>query len=154
VSEPELPPAERLPQLRRDVLVGARSGLETFWDLAKVMVPALLGALILQKVGAIDALARVAAPVMHLVGLPGSAAVPLVVGWVLNIYAAIGSMQPLGLTPHEITVLAVAVLIGHNLIVEGAVVQKAGMNGVAFSVLRAVAGLLAAGIANQLMHLF
>jgi len=154
VNEPELPPLSRLPQLRRDVLVGARSGLETFWDLAKVMVPALLGALVLQKVGAIDALAHAAAPVMHLVGLPGSAAVPLVVGWVLNIYGAIGSMQPLGLTPHEVTVLAVAVLIGHNLIVEGAVLQKAGMSGIAFGLLRAVAGLAAAGIANQLMHLF
>jgi spore maturation protein SpmB len=154
VSEHELPPAARLPQLRREMVVGAKSGLETFWDLAKVMVPAYLASLILQEVGAIDALARASAPVMHLVGLPGSAAVPLVVGWVVNLYAAIGSMQPLGLTPTEITVLAVAVLIGHNLIVEGAVVQRAGMNGVAFSVLRAVAGLLAAGIANQLMHLF
>lgn len=155
MSAEELPPvASRLPRLRHDAVAGTKSGLVTFWDLAKVMVPAYLAALILQKVGAIDALAQAAAPVMHLVGLPGSAAVPLVVGWVLNIYAAIGSMQPLGLTPHEITVLAVAVLIGHNLIVEGAVVQKAGMNGIAFSLLRAVAGLLAAGIVNQLMHVF
>lgn len=134
-------------------MTGVRAGLMTFWDLGKVMVPALLASLLLQQVGAIDALARAAAPVMGLMGLPGSAAVPLVVGWVLNIYAAIGVMQPLGLSPQEITVLAVAVLIGHNLIVEGAVVHRAGMNGVAFSLLRAVSGLLAAAVANQLMNL-
>ncbi len=110
------------------------------------MVPALLAAIILERVGAIDALARVAAPAMHLLGLPGSAALPLIVAWILNLYAAIGAMTPLGLTPHEITVLAVAMLIGHNLIVEGAVTQRAGMNGVAFGILRALAGLLAAAI--------
>jgi len=37
--------------------------------------------------------------------------------------------------------------------VESAVTQRAGMNGVVFGVLRATAGLLAAAIANQLMHL-
>jgi spore maturation protein SpmB len=151
VSQTPGPPA-RL-DVRAGVIAGARSGIGTFWDLAKVMLPALLAAIILQRIGAIGALAHVAAPVMHLLGLPGSAAVPLIVAWVLNLYAAIGAMTPLGLTPHEVTVLAVAVLIGHNLIVEGAVTQKAGMNGVVFGVLRATAGLLAAAITNQLMNL-
>ena len=152
MSEAPAPPLQPL-RLRAGLVAGVRAGLETFWDLAKVMVPALLATLILKRVGAIDALAHAAAPVMHLVGLPGSAALPLMVGWVMNLYAAVGAMTPLGLTPPEITVLAVAVLIGHNLIVEGAVTQRAGMNGVAFGVLRAVAGLVAAGVVNQLMHL-
>ena len=143
-------PGLRLPA---GVAAGARSGLATFLTMAKVMVPALLAAIILERAGAIDALARVTAPAMHLLGLPGSAALPLIVAWILNLYAAIGAMTPLGLTPHEITVLAVAMLIGHNLIVEGAVTQRAGMNGVAFGILRALAGLLAAAIVNQLMLL-
>ena len=151
MSQAPGPPA-RL-DVRAGAIAGARSGIGTFWDLAKVMLPALLGAIILQRIGAIGALARVAAPAMHLLGLPGGAAVPLMVAWVLNLYAAIGAMTPLGLTSHEVTVLAVAVLIGHNLIVEGAVTQKAGMNGVVFGVLRATAGLLAAAITNQLMNL-
>ena len=91
---------------------------------------------------------------MSLLGLPGDAAVPLVVGYVLNIYAAVGSMQALDLTAPQITVLAIAILIGHNLIVEGAVLHKAGMNGVAFGALRVVAGLAAAAVANLLMGLF
>ena len=41
--------------------------------------------------------------------------------------------------------LAIAILIGHNLVVEGAVLHKAGMNGFAFGALRIVAGLAAAG---------
>jgi hypothetical protein len=76
-----------------------------------------------------------------------------VVGWVLNIYAAVGSMQALHLSGTQITVLAIAILIGHNLLVEGAVLHKAGMNGFAFGALRAVAGLAAAAFANLLIHL-
>ena len=50
--------------------------------------------------------------------------------------------------------LAIAILIGHNLLVEGAVLHKAGMNGFAFGALRIVAGLAAAAVANLLMGLF
>jgi len=50
-------------------------------------------------------------------------------------------------------VLAIAILIGHNLLVEGAVLHKAGANGFAFSALRVVAGLIAAAVANLLMGL-
>ncbi|MGO8685046.1 MAG: nucleoside recognition domain-containing protein [Thermoleophilia bacterium] len=140
-------------RLWRDFVAGLRSGLWTFWTLARIMIPAYAAALILQKVGVIGVLAHIAQPVMKLVGLPGGAAVPLVVGYVLNTYAAIGAMLVLHLTGQQITVLALAVLIGHNLLVEGAVLQKAGVNGVAFGILRALAGLLAAGFANQLMGL-
>lgn len=136
----------------RDVRAGAKAGVQTFWELARVMVPAYGVTLILQYLGVIELLSRVARPLMALLGLPGDAALPLVVGYVLNIYAAVGAMQALHLTPAQITVLALAVLIGHNLLVEGAVLHKAGMNAVAFGVLRVAAGLAAAAAANLLMH--
>ena len=118
------------------------------------MVPAYGVTLALERLGVIEWLAYLARPLMSLLGLPGDAAVPLVVGYVLNIYAAVGSMQALHLSPQQITVLAVAVLIGHNLLVEGVVLHKAGMNGFAFGALRVVAGLAAAAVANLLMGLF
>lgn len=151
-----LPPGVRPPHtlretVRHDLIAGVRSGLVTFWTLARVMLPAYAAALVLQKLGVIAALARVAHPAMKLLGLPGGAAVPLVVGYVLNIYAAIGAMAVLHLNGHQITVLALAILIGHNLLVEGAVLQRAGMNGTFFSLLRLFAGLVAAAAANLLM---
>lgn len=148
------PPVTLAAVLRRDLPRGIRSGLQTFWSLAKAMIPAYGLALVLEKVGAITVLARVAQPVMSLVGLPGSAALPLVLGWVLNVYAAVGAMTALHLDARQITVLALAILIGHNLLVEGAVLRKAGMSGVGFGVLRALSGLLAAGVANLLMKAF
>jgi len=144
-------PAPDPRSFRGDLRRGLRAGLVTFWDLVKMMVPAYFLALLLERLGVIDVLARGAEPVMSLLGLPGEAAVPLVVGYVLNVYAALGAMQALSLSAQQVTVLAIAVLIGHNLLVEGVVLQRAGMNGVAFGVLRILAGLAAAGIANLLM---
>jgi hypothetical protein len=140
--------------LRRDLRIGVKAGLQTFWELARVMVPAYGVTLVLERLGVIQWLAGLARPLMSLLGLPGDAAVPLMVGYVLNIYAAVGAMQALDLSPQQITVLAIAILIGHNLLVEGAVLHKAGMNGFAFGALRVVAGLAAAAVANLLMGLF
>ena len=155
-------PGEPLPQpphsfwgaARRDLRLGVLSGLRTFWELAKVMIPAYGITLVLDRLGVIARLAGVARPLMQVLGLPGDAAVPLVVGYVLNIYAAVGAMQALSLSASQVTVLAIAILIGHNLLVEGAVLQRAGSNGFAFGVLRAVAGLAAAALANLLMGAF
>ncbi len=140
--------------LRRDLRLGVIAGLQTFWVLTKAMIPAYGITLVLGYLGVIGWLANAARPLMQALGLPGDAAVPLVVGYLLNIYAAVGSMQALDLDPRQITVLAIAILIGHNLVVEGAVLHKAGMNGFAFGALRVVAGLAAAAAANLLMGLF
>jgi hypothetical protein len=150
-GEPPGTPAKE--RFMRDLRAGLRAGLQTFWELARVMVPAYGITLVLRYVGAIDWLARAARPLMSLLGLPGDAALPLVVGYVLNIYAAVGSMQALHLSTQQVIVLALAVLIGHNLIVEGAVLQRSGMNAFAFGALRVVAGLSAAALAHLLMGL-
>ena len=152
---PLTPPPEGFwPRVRYDLRVGVASGLQTFWDLSRVMIPAYGVTLVLERIGVIGWLATAARPVMQALGLPGDAAVPLVVGYLLNIYAAVGSMQALHLDARQVTVLAIAILIGHNLVVEGAVLHKAGMNGFAFGALRVVAGLAAAAVANLLMGLF
>jgi hypothetical protein len=147
------PPQGFWPTVLRDLKLGVVSGLQTFWSLAKVMIPAYGVTLALQQLGVIGWLSDVARPLMTALGLPGDAAVPLVVGYVLNIYAAVGSMQALDLSARQVTVLAIAILIGHNLVVEGAVLHKAGMNGFAFGALRVVAGLAAAVVANVLIGL-
>ncbi len=144
------PPPPRRP-FKPTLIAGTKSGVRMFWEMSVVMVPAYFFALLLDEVGAIEVLSRLAEPVMGVLGLPGSAALPLVLGCLLNVYATIGAMSALTLTPDQITVLAVVVLISHSLIVEGAVVQKAGMNGLAFSLLRLVAGFAAGMVLNVIL---
>jgi hypothetical protein len=154
VNAPETGPEGRHELHHGGPVAGLRSGLAMFWLLARFMIPAYGISLVLERLGVIDVLARAASPVMSLLGLPGEAAVPLAVGYVLNIYAAVGTMQALHLSALQITVLAIAMLIGHNLLVEGAVLYRAGMNGLAFGLMRALAGLAAAAVANLLMGMF
>ena len=92
------PPLGFWPTVRRDLRAGIIAGLQTFWDLAKVMIPAYGVTLALEKFGVIGWLADAARPLMQALGLPGDVAVPLVVGSALNIYAAVGSMEALDLT--------------------------------------------------------
>jgi hypothetical protein len=154
VRGPATPAGSLRERLLRDVRRGLRSGLHTFWVLARVMVPAYGVTVVRERLGVITGLAGLTRPLMSRLGLPGDAAVPLVVGYVLNIYAAVGSMSALDLSSRQVTVLAIAILIGHNLIVEGAVLHRAGMNGFAFGALRVVAGLAAGAVANVLMGWF
>ena len=151
-APPTGPPPARFVAVHRDLRAGVRSGLHTFWILARAMIPAYLLALVLKELGVIDWLAHAAGPVMSLLGLPGDAAVPLLLAYILNLYAAVGAMQALSLSPQQITVLALAILIGHNLIVEGAVQRRTGMNPFFFGALRVVAGLACGAVANLIMN--
>jgi len=67
-------------RLRRDLRIGVKAGLQTFWELARVMIPAYGLTLVLERLGVIEWLAHLARPLMSVLGLPGDAAVPLMVG--------------------------------------------------------------------------
>lgn len=64
---------------------------------------------------------------MGLIGLSGEAAIPLVLGYVLNLYAAIGAILTLDLTVKEVFILAVMISFAHNIFVETSVAAKVGV---------------------------
>ena len=64
---------------------------------------------------------------MKLIGLSGDAAIPLVIGNFLNLYAAIGAILTLDFTVKEVFILAVMLSFSHNLIVESSVAMKVGI---------------------------
>jgi Nucleoside recognition. len=66
-------------------------------------------------------------PYMSVVGLPGDAAIPLVMGNAINLYAGIGAILPLELTVKEVFILAMMLSFSHNLFVEISVAAKAGV---------------------------
>lgn len=107
---------------------GSKSGIETIWTMSKVILPVFFVVKILEKVGIISFLARIFEPITMLFGLPGEAAVPLVLGNVLNIYAALAAMEPLNLTVKHVTILAVMLSFSHTLPVETAVSKSVGVS--------------------------
>lgn len=112
--------------LLSSVKTGLRKGLETTWLLGKVMVPVYMVVTILKYTPVIDWIAVLFAPIMGLFGLPGEAAIVLVIGNVLNLYAAIGALGAIELTAMQITILGMMLSFSHSLLVETAVISKLG----------------------------
>ncbi|MDA8211071.1 MAG: nucleoside recognition protein [Clostridia bacterium] len=127
---------------------GLTKGLTTTWVLTKVMAPVYLAVTVLGQTPVMDWMARMAQPVMGLLGLPGEAATALVIGKVLNLYAAIGAMGALTLNTRETTVLALVLLISHNLFVETVVSKKTGIKVTSLVMVRIFGGFLAGMLLN------
>jgi spore maturation protein SpmB len=98
---------------------------------------------LLKLTGILDLLGRITAPFMSLFGLPGEAALVLITGGLVNIYAAIAVAVNVPLTAKGMTVVAIMVLIAHNLIVETAVQSKSGSPASLMLLSRLVAAVLA-----------
>lgn len=106
---------------------GIKNGLLVTWDLTKIIVPVYFAVTFLKYTPILAWLSKIMAPVMHMLGLPGEASLPLVMGYFINIYAAIGALLPLGLTTKQITIMAAMLLMAHSIPMETAVSKKTGV---------------------------
>ncbi|SES38503.1 nucleoside recognition domain-containing protein [Salipaludibacillus aurantiacus] len=106
---------------------GLKTGLLTTWKLGKIIFPITLIVTMLSQTFVMDWLTRVLAPLMGFIGLSGESAIPLVLGNVLNLYAAIGAMLTMDLTVKQVFILAVMLSFSHNLFVESAVAKQVGL---------------------------
>lgn len=114
--------------LMDSVKEGFKKGLETTWMLAKVLIPVYFIVTFLQYTPVIDWIAVVFKPLMALFNLPGEAAIVLVIGNLLNLYAAIGAIKAMALTPMEITIIAIMLSFSHSLLVETTITKKLGIS--------------------------
>lgn len=103
------------------------NGLHTTWTLGKVIFPVTLIVSLLQYTPVLPWLFDKLAPFMSVFGLSGEAAIPLVLGNLLNLYAAIGGILTLELTVKEVFIIAVMLSFSHNLLIETSVALKSGV---------------------------
>ncbi|AKI93666.1 nucleoside recognition domain-containing protein [Bacillus subtilis] len=113
--------------MKKIFLAGLAAGLQTTWTLGKVIFPVTLLVTLLQHTPVMDWLVRLITPVMGLFGLSGEAAIPLVLGNMLNLYAGIAAILTLDLSVKEVFILAVMLSFCHNLIIESTVAAKVGI---------------------------
>jgi len=103
-------------------------GINTTWTLGKVIFPVTILVTILQHTPLLNWIIELIAPFMKWIGLSGDAAIPLVLGNLLNLYASIGAILTLELTVKEVFILAVMLSFSHNLLVESSVAAKVGVS--------------------------
>lgn len=106
---------------------GLKAGLRTTWTLGKIIFPITVLVVILQHTPVLPWLIKLIAPFMGLFGLSGEAAIPLVLGNALNLYAGIAGILSLELTVKEVFIIAVMLSFSHNLFIETGVALKVGV---------------------------
>lgn len=142
---------EILARTRKALASGASAGLKTTLFLVKIMVPVSLAVSLLDWSGLLAWLARLVAPAMGLLGLPGEAALVMLSAMLLNNYSAIAVMGTMPLGAREVTILAIIALTAHNLIVETAVMKKTGSSAFKMVVMRVFWALAAGFVFNLLL---
>jgi len=110
--------------LARSIREGFRQGLHSFYALLKVMAPVYIGIALLRELKILGLLAGIFAPFMKYFGLPGEAALVIVSGWTVNLYAAIAALAGLGFSARDVTILAIMLGISHSLFMETAIVSQ------------------------------
>jgi hypothetical protein len=106
---------------------GFQAGFQTAWTLGKVIFPITLIVSLLQHTPVLEWIATLITPLMGLFGLTGEAAIPLVIGNFLNLYAGIGAILSLDLTVKEVFILALMLSFSHNLLIESSVAARVGL---------------------------
>lgn len=115
-------------KLIASLLTGTQKGWSGFVWMLKILVPISFLSVLLEYSGVLYQLNAVLKPAMGLLSLPPMAALPLVVGMATGIYGGIAAMIMLPLTIEQMTLIAIFLLISHNLIQEGIIQAKSGMH--------------------------
>lgn len=131
---------------------GLLSGLQTTWTLSKVIFPVTLIVSVLQYTPILKWIIGLIEPMMKLIGLPGDAAIALVLGNFLNLYAGIGAILTLDLTVKEVFIIAIMLSFCHNLLIETGVAMKVGVKLWVILTVRIGLALLSAAVINLVWH--
>jgi hypothetical protein len=107
---------------------GIKKGWQGFHWMLNIIVPISFFAVLIDYSGWMHKLDFLLAPAMNLLSLPPTAALPLIVGMLTGIYGGIAAMVVFSLTNNEMTQIAIFLLISHNLIQEGIIQGKSGLN--------------------------
>ena len=123
-----------------------RSALASVWIVIKLVIPISILADVLQYSGWLAKVAFLFEPFTAILGLPPEAALSILAGVWLNLYAAVAFAALLNMSPEQWTVLAIFLGICHSLPVENAVMKRLGISTLYSYVLRLGAGLAIAAI--------
>jgi spore maturation protein SpmB len=136
-GEPPAPPFAIA--LRRSLGVALRA----YADLLLILVPTFVAVTLIKHSPFLPWMSERLAPAMGHFGLPGSAALPILLAGFVSLYAALAAMAGLGLSPGEVTTLALMLGLCHNLIVEGAILFRLRANPLLWTVVRIAMAALA-----------
>ncbi len=135
-------------RFREGLKEGVRKGLDGFIWMMKIILPVSFLTALLDWSGLLSKIDFLLQPLMALIGLPAAAALPLIIGMLANIYAGIAAMAVLPFSMEQMTLIAVFLLICHNLIQEGVVQANSGIHPVKATLFRLTAAVITVWICS------
>lgn len=117
----------------------------------KILIPISLFTHLLAYSGWLKHFDFLLAPIMGFLGLPAVAAMPLVAGILTGIYGGIAAMLAFSFTIKQMTLIAIFLLISHNMIQEGIVQGESGMSALKATVIRLIASVITTVISAYLI---
>lgn len=121
---------------------GLNKGWQAYLWLLKIIVPLSFLTMLLVYSGWMGKLETVLEPVLGVIHLPAVAALPLLVGMIAGIYAGLATMTALPLNQAEMTLIAIFLLISHNLVQEGIIQAQSGVRPLKITLIRLTASVL------------
>ena len=129
-------------RIKEGLQSGLRKGLSGFLWIMKILIPVSLFTALLAWTGWLGRLDFLLQPLMSILSLPAIATLPLLIGMLTNIYAGIAAMSVLPFSQDQMTLMAIFLLIAHNMIQEGVIQAKSGIHPLKATVFRLVAAAL------------
>jgi len=130
---------------------GTQKGWHGFIWMLKIIVPISFLTALLEYSGWINQINFILEPCMNLLSLSPIAALPLIVGMLTGIYGGIAAMAVLPLTTHEMTLIAIFLLISHNLIQEGIIQSQSGLKPFRATLFRLAASVVTVMIVSRFL---
>ena len=126
--------------------------------LYKILIPFVFIIKFLEIIGAVDLIAKAFDPLMSSIGLPAAFGIIWVTALVVNIYAAlillVNLLPFIEVSVAQITILTVAMLLCHNLIVESAISKSAGVSFLFTAIFRLISAFFVCWILNLIYAYF
>ncbi|THB73496.1 MAG: iron transporter [Desulfobacteraceae bacterium] len=115
-------------RVKSSVITGLHKGWTGWLWLLKIIVPVSFATALLVHFGVIYRMDFIFNPVMNLIGLSSEAVLPIIIGLFTGIYGAVAAMAVIPLSMAHMTLIAVFLLISHNLIQESIVQGRSGIH--------------------------
>jgi spore maturation protein SpmB len=128
--------------IREGFITGIKKGWQGFVWMMKIIIPISFVTALVAWTGWIDKVDVLIAPAMDVLNLPSMAAVPLLVGMLTGIYGGIAAMAVLPFSTEQMTIIAIFLLISHNLVQEGIIQGNSGINPLKATLFRLVASII------------
>ena len=128
--------------LKEGTIAGLKKGWSGFIWMMKIIAPISLFTAILDWSGLLVHLDFILKPLMGLLHLPATAALPLVIAMLSGVYGGIAAMVVLPFSVPQMTLMAVFILMCHSLIQEGIIQGQSGIHPLKATLVRLVAAVL------------